>query len=380
MVARGRLSDAAVLMTALAGLAVGSQAQAQAEAHSQAQAQAVTNAIIQGIDAAEEDALGSSIPLTPAIPLPLPLPTAGVVVEIEGGGDGFGDGFLDEGIMKALVDAMLAPIVQTAPGFGGSTLHVIGAPPMMIGRAGRSLFHRHGMFTPHSSIMRHPHAGHCYQDSQDLCQQFVEDQGIMGMIGTLRCISENAHRVSPHCKETVSVNTLPCIEDMQVHCSGSASLHSCFGDKRHQFSSTCNDTLAKASKHPAIITAKKEGARQKESISETAKPETVSVEVNSTTAMQEKESGAGAESFEMGKPGELTESISQPLVNGKFAVLHKLGKIGSPLLAILALFTLASIVGWGFLAGKQKRRVRTLKPAIRCAKMKVEVQELTSSV
>uniref|UniRef100_A0A7S4DGH0 Uncharacterized protein n=1 Tax=Lotharella globosa TaxID=91324 RepID=A0A7S4DGH0_9EUKA len=173
------------------------------------------------------------------------LPVDGVVVEIEGPIGGLE---LDGGILGAMVDAMLAPIMLQPPaahggrGILGSLDPILEGPFAMTmpGPRHNSLFHRHGLFSPHSSLMRHPHVGHCHEDSHELCARQMEAPGLVGMINTMRCLAENAHSVSDACRETVVVTTLPCIDDMEAHCNNSTdSLHTCFAESHHKVRCEC---------------------------------------------------------------------------------------------------------------------------------------------
>eukprot|EP00470_Lotharella_oceanica_P002598 CAMPEP_0170169680 /NCGR_PEP_ID=MMETSP0040_2-20121228/2615_1 /TAXON_ID=641309 /ORGANISM="Lotharella oceanica, Strain CCMP622" /LENGTH=354 /DNA_ID=CAMNT_0010408571 /DNA_START=11 /DNA_END=1075 /DNA_ORIENTATION=- len=339
-------------------------------------------AFVAGLAIAEE--IRNHIPEAES-PLPIgeanELPVDGVVVEIEGPIGGEID--LDGGIIGAMVDAMLAPILTRPPALhvGRGALGALdpiteGPFAMPMPFQHNPLFHRHGLFSPHSSLMRHPHVGHCHKDSHELCSRHLEGSGLIGMINTMRCLAESAHRVSDACRDTLVVTTLPCIGDMEAHCNTTDSLHTCFAESHKKFSADCHKTLKEASSHPAVVAkeATKDAEKRVMTIEtkEATPAKPLSVE-NKEERKEEENNKAVEEAAPQEIPTasmfnsnlDLLESVKTTVRGNEM----KLGVVlGALLVSVAALYMCT--------AGAKKTTRKERRSAIRFGRMRVETRPL----
>jgi len=185
----------------------------------------------------------------------IPPANDGDIVVVESTTIPLGGGFmLEPDSIGPIVDAMLAPILSLQGLHHAASMDpedVFGMPLFSPFNHLHHHLHRHG----HSSLLRHPHVGHCSQDHQDFCEP-PESTGIVGLFDTLDCLAANVHRISGRCQGTVTVHTLPCLGDMKMHCHSVGSLHACFGDHAQKFSPTCGQTLMEVPQHSGYVPRK----------------------------------------------------------------------------------------------------------------------------
>jgi hypothetical protein len=125
--------------------------------------------------------------------------------------------------------------------------------------------HKHSLFGQHSSLARHPTHGHCHEDREKLCRSAAHEaakeggtakKGFGVILAVMACLAEHHHALSEKCSKTMTAHLMPCVGDMQTHCTNSSDMPSCLDEHAHKFSGSCNKTLSTAMDHPGFVKPK----------------------------------------------------------------------------------------------------------------------------
>eukprot|EP00472_Partenskyella_glossopodia_P013878 CAMPEP_0197522430 /NCGR_PEP_ID=MMETSP1318-20131121/7580_1 /TAXON_ID=552666 /ORGANISM="Partenskyella glossopodia, Strain RCC365" /LENGTH=355 /DNA_ID=CAMNT_0043074815 /DNA_START=34 /DNA_END=1101 /DNA_ORIENTATION=- len=304
-----------------------------------------------------------------------------VVVEISGtlpfGAIG-GGGFPDLDVISNIVDAMLAPIVPALEhhshrGSGSGFLFPFpGVLPVLTGNMKKAHSGRHGIFSSHSSVMRHPTVGHCHQDREKLCE--VQSHGqLHDLFEALSCLAENKHKLSHKCKETVTVHAMPCLSDLKKHCNTSAphsNLAQCIGDNHHKLSDPCSQTLSSAAAHRHVVPVKV--APQPEQPKQTVTPASEAILVSSEPKApeEEKKSPAIAASEEIS-----LSAKAASMFQAAFAAIESNLKFGFILLGAIVVAVAAFFVLKQTNCTKSRKKEQHKRKGVKFGRMLVEAVE-----